>query len=61
MYLARRLLGTPYASIGAAFGNRDHSTVIYACRKVAAEIKRNPDFAERIVEIERTFSILCKK
>ncbi len=61
MYLARRLLGTPYASIGAFFGNRDHSTVIYACRKVAADIKRNRDFAERIVEIERTLLIACKK
>jgi chromosomal replication initiator protein len=61
MYLARRLLGTPYASIGASFGNRDHSTVIYACRKVAADIKRNRDFAERIVEIERTLLIVCKK
>jgi len=57
MYLARKLLGATYASIGAAFGNRDHSTVIYACRKVIAEIKRNRDFAEPIVQIERTLSV----
>jgi len=57
MYLARKLLGATYASIGATFGNRDHSTVIYACRKVIAEIKRNRDFAELIVQIERTLSI----
>jgi chromosomal replication initiator protein len=56
MYLARRLLGATYASIGASFGNRDHSTVIYACRKVVTEIKRNQDFAKHIVEIERTIS-----
>jgi chromosomal replication initiator protein len=61
MYLSRKLLGTTYASIGAAFGNRDHSTVIYACRKVVAEIKRNRDFAELVVEIERTLSALCRK
>jgi len=57
MYLARKLLGATYASIGATFGNRDHSTVIYACRKVIAEIKRNRDFAELIVQIERSLSV----
>jgi len=61
MYLARRLLGATYASIGACFGNRDHSTVIYACRKVVAEIKRNQDFAKRIVQIEKIVSMVCKK
>ena len=61
MYLSRKLLGTTYASIGATFGNRDHSTVIYACRKVVAEIKRNRDFAELVVQIERTLSASCGK
>lgn len=61
MYLSRKLLGTTYASIGATFGNRDHSTVIYACHKVVAEIKRNRDFAELVVQIERTLSASCGK
>jgi chromosomal replication initiator protein len=61
MYLTRKLLGATYASIGATFGNRDHSTAIYACRKVVAEIKRNRDFAELIVEIERTLSVSYTK
>lgn len=61
MYLSRKLLGNTYASIGATFGSRDHSTVIYACRKVIAEIKRNRDFAELIVQIERTLSAPCRK
>jgi chromosomal replication initiator protein len=61
MYLSRKLLAATYASIGATFGNRDHSTVIYACRKVAAEIKRNRDFAESIVQIERNLSAQCRK
>ena len=61
MYLSRKLLGTTYAPIGATFGNRDHSTVIYACRKVVAEIKRNRDFAELVVQIERTLSASCGK
>jgi chromosomal replication initiator protein len=61
MYLTRKLLGATYASIGATFGNRDHSTVIYACRKVVAEIKKNRDFAELIVQIERTLSVSYTK
>jgi chromosomal replication initiator protein len=61
MYLARKILGATYASIGVSFGNRDHSTVMHACRKVVAEIKRNPDFAERIVEIERILLTPCRK
>jgi chromosomal replication initiator protein len=61
MYLSRKLLDATYASIGATFGNRDHSTVIYACRKVVAELKRNRDFAELIVEIERTLSVPYRK
>ena len=53
MYLGRKLTGSTYAAIGASLGGRDHSTVIYACRKVRAEIRRNRVFAERIVEIEK--------
>jgi chromosomal replication initiator protein len=53
MYLSRKLTGSTYAAIGSSFGGRDHSTVIYACRKVRAEIRRNRVFAERIVEIEK--------
>jgi chromosomal replication initiator protein len=53
MYLARKLTGSTYATIGSSFGGRDHSTVIYACRKVRAEMRRNRTFAERIVEIEK--------
>jgi chromosomal replication initiator protein len=36
MYLARRRTGASYAQIGRQFGDRDHTTVLYACRKVLA-------------------------
>ncbi len=52
MYLSRKLTGSTYAAIGEVFGGRDHSTVIYACRKVRAEMKRSRAFSERIVETE---------
>jgi chromosomal replication initiator protein len=34
MYLARRLTGLSFGQIGSHFGDRDHSTVLHACRKI---------------------------
>jgi chromosomal replication initiator protein len=33
MYVARQITGASYAEIGRQFGNRDHTTVLHACRK----------------------------
>lgn len=33
-YLARKLLGRPFAQIGEHFGGRGHATVLEACRKI---------------------------
>jgi len=35
MALAKQLTAQSYPEIGAAFGGRDHTTVIHACRKIA--------------------------
>lgn len=39
MYLARELSSKSLPEIGAAFGGRDHTTVLYACRKMKNELK----------------------
>ncbi len=41
MYLAKELTNKSLPEIGSIFGGRDHTTVIYACRKIASE--RNTD------------------
>lgn len=41
MYLSRNLTGLSFKAIGEAFGNKDHSTVLYAVRKI--EKKRDID------------------
>ena len=41
MYLCRNLAKMQYKSIGNAFGNRDHSTVMHACDKIETEIKHD--------------------
>jgi chromosomal replication initiator protein len=48
MYLIRELLDRSLQNIGALFGGRDHSTVIYAIRKVEERMGEDPEFAERV-------------
>jgi chromosomal replication initiator protein len=42
MYLARRLTPLSLQQIGAYFGDRDHSTVLHACRKVEQALDGDP-------------------
>ena len=37
MYVCREITGEVYGTIGSHFG-KDHSTVLYACRKIANDI-----------------------
>ena len=51
MYLMRELLGLQLVEIGAAFGGRDHSTVIHSLERVTATLKEEPSFAQRIARL----------
>ncbi len=53
MYLSRSLTHNSLVEIGESFGGRDHGTVIHACKKVAAEIDKQPGLRERIERIEQ--------
>jgi len=48
MYLTRDLLGMQLVEIGAAFGGRDHSTVIHSLDKVAEMIAADPNTEAKI-------------
>ena len=53
MYLARVLTNMSLADIGAAFGKRDHTTVIHGFDKIAEKVKSDSEFkalVERISE-----------
>jgi chromosomal replication initiator protein len=58
MYLARDLLGTQLVEIGAAFGGRDHSTVIHSLERVGEMIREEPDFATRVERLRTALEAL---
>jgi chromosomal replication initiator protein len=51
MYLMRELLGMQLVEIGAAFGGRDHSTVIHSLERTVAMMNEDPSFAQRVAKI----------
>jgi chromosomal replication initiator protein len=51
MYLMRELLAMQLVEIGAAFGGRDHSTVIHSLDRVAGALREEPVFAQRVGKV----------
>lgn len=52
MYLCRRHLDTSFETIGLEFGNRDHSTVMSSCSKIAQLIEVDAAYKAAVTEIE---------
>jgi chromosomal replication initiator protein len=48
MYLARELTDQTLPAIGRAFGGRNHSTVLHACRRTAERIAEDPEAYEAV-------------
>jgi chromosomal replication initiator protein len=48
MYLAREHTGETLPAIGRRFGNRNHTTVMHACKRTAARIARDPEAFEAV-------------
>ncbi|HEY1539098.1 MAG TPA: chromosomal replication initiator protein DnaA [Solirubrobacteraceae bacterium] len=53
MYLARRHTGATLPAIGREFGGRNHTTVMYACRRAGERIASDPDAEAVVRELER--------
>jgi chromosomal replication initiator protein len=58
MYLMRELLGLQLVEIGAAFGGRDHSTVIHSLERVAEMLADEPTVAERVARLRTMLETL---
>lgn len=52
MYLAKVLSSRSLPEIGRKFGNRDHTTVLHAVRKIGRAIENDPDMAEDVAKIK---------
>ncbi|MFC7292434.1 chromosomal replication initiator protein DnaA [Hirschia litorea] len=52
MYFCRELTTCSYPLIGFNFGKRDHTTVIYACRKVLERKEEEPDLHEELAKLQ---------
>lgn len=53
MYLAKQLTARSLPEIGRRFGNRDHTTVLHAIRKIENELGGNPRLRDEIEELKR--------
>ncbi len=53
MYLCRQRLKSSFPELGRAFGNRDHTTVMSAVRRVESLRKRDPQVNAHLEAIER--------
>jgi chromosomal replication initiator protein len=48
MFLAREITARSLPEIGRRFGGRDHTTVLHACRRIAALCSEDPTFKQEI-------------
>ena len=54
MYLAKELTQKSLPEIGELFGGRDHTTVLHAVRKIAAERQNQPELNQQLHVLEQT-------
>jgi chromosomal replication initiator protein len=60
MYLIRELLGLQLVEIGAAFGGRDHSTVIHSLERVGEMLAGDPTVTQRVARLRAMLETLEK-
>ncbi len=56
MYLAKDLTNHSLPEIGDAFGGRDHTTVLHACRKIKELLESDADIREDVKNLLRTLT-----
>jgi chromosomal replication initiator protein len=59
MFLIRELLSLQLVEIGAAFGGRDHSTVIHSLDRVSGNLREEPGFAQRVGKLRSMLEALA--
>ncbi len=54
MYLCKEMTDYSNVRIGSIFGNRDHTTVMYACRKIKDDISSNEEIRNTVKALENS-------
>ena len=54
MYLSRELTGKSFPQIGYSFGKRDHTTILYAHRKVTKTLPKDREVAAHVDAVKET-------
>ena len=57
MYLCRKHAQASFPELGSRFGDKDHTTIMSACRKIDAQLKEDPSLRKQIFELERQLDI----
>jgi chromosomal replication initiator protein len=53
MYLAKQMTARSLPEIGRRFGNRDHTTVLHAIRKIEGQLTANAQLKDEIVDLKK--------
>ena len=53
MYLAKQLTSRSLPEIGRRFGDRDHTTVLHAIRKIDKELENNTRLRDDLDELKK--------
>jgi chromosomal replication initiator protein len=56
VYIVRDITGLPMKAIGAEFGTRDHSTIVYAIQKVENRMAKDMSFKGMVMDIIKNIS-----
>ena len=57
MYFSKKLTKSSLASIGLQCGNKDHATVLHACRTVSNLLETDKQYKNNALELEKKFKI----
>lgn len=56
MYLCREMTEVSLQQIGSHFGGKDHTTVLYAIKKISTEVEDNPDTSGTVTVLKKKIS-----
>jgi chromosomal replication initiator protein len=57
MYLCRKHINASYPELGSRFGNKDHTTILSACRKIERDLKIDVSLRTQVHELERALDV----